>query len=97
MKLLKTIYSDFNSGKIYGNAGEEVELANKKGVVWIVKLKGAVDGFPALKCDISEDDNAEITLDAVPDTAVTNTIINKGVGIRKKATPIKQQKQQTLF
>jgi hypothetical protein len=89
VKLLKTIYSDFNKGEIYGKAGEEVELINKKGVVWLVKLKGAVDGFPALKCDISCDDDALI-LDDAPRTASINTITNKGVGSRRKATPINQ-------
>lgn len=90
MKLLKTVYSDFNSGKIYGNAGEEVELVNKKGVVWIVKLKGAVDGFPALKCDISCDDDAPIILDDAPGTASQNKIPNRVSVSRTKAKPINQ-------
>jgi hypothetical protein len=95
MKLLKTVYSSFKSGKVYAYAGEEVELVNKKGVVWIVKKPGDINGFPALKCDISEDDSAEITLDDAPAAASINIITNKGVDSKsKKATPIEQQ---TLF
>lgn len=93
MKLIKDIQSSFNPKTIYAKAGEEVELINKKGIVWIVRKPGEKDGFPVLKIYVSEDDKAVILTQhieqSVPDTTA---IINRvSVSKTKKAKPLNQK------